>query len=132
MPNRMNLVKDMLPGAIRKTERDTYVFDLDGERHVHGSFRSAATDLAKAVNLEAGPDVASIWRRLGRPGEPHPPHQDALHRDAANGNEPSHGPSQGRRKAHRQQRSIKIELPQSVVGELLGRGRAKVILAVKR
>src|SRR5688572_5501264 len=149
MPNRVALIKDTLPGAVRMTERDTFVFDWDGERHVHPTYRSAASELAKLSGLGSHPgahgvDLEAVWRRLGRPGAPHPgTHPGEPARASSNGN--GHGrhpmpandmvphPGGGtRRRSAKQPRSIKVELPQSVISELLGRGRAKIMLSVRR
>jgi hypothetical protein len=148
--NRVELVKGMLPDAIRQTPRDTFVFPLDGEDQIYPSYREAATALAKELGLgERNVTSDEVHRRMGgnvkvlytnveamnrhtKPAPAKTVEQD--NRAALNElrEEVTAREARGKRGARgRQQRSIAVELPQSAISELLRSGRAKVMLRVK-
>ncbi len=137
------MVKDLAPGAIHKTERDTYVFTLDGEQHVHGSPKSAASDLARQLGL--GTRHVTTQELRARLTLTHPVVvQTAAGEAALTAPAPT---AQAPRKAvsiraveatnghalsaRRPVRATTVELPQRVIGELLRTGRAHVRLTVR-
>ncbi len=148
--NRVELVKKMLPDAIRHTPRDTYIYDMDGETQAHASYREAATTLAKELGLGERPvSTEEVHRRMGKVKVVYT-NVEAMQRHTkpavppptpANGNvsaltelraEITAREARGKRGGRgRQQRSIAVELPQSAITELLRSGRAKVMLRVK-
>lgn len=170
MSIRTDLVRDFLPKSIVKTERGTHYFTLDGERHVYPTWRAAATDLAKMVNLHNHSDnLAEIERRVygeskqpakndnenpsavmpvldGNKGLNGAPHRlrpsrakpaTAASKPAAKAQapKPAAKPVAAARpiEEHRvQQRSIRVDIPASVLGELVRGGRARVILSTKK
>lgn len=167
MSIRTDLVRDFLPKSIVKTERGTHYFMLDGERHVYPTWRAAATDLAKMVNLHNNSDnLSEIERRVygeskqpakndnenpsavmpaldgkGLNGAPHrlrPARTKPAAKPAAKSvaaAKPAPKPAAVARpvEEHRvQQRSIRVDIPASVLGELVRGGRARVILSTKK
>lgn len=141
------MVKDLAPGAIHKTERDTYVFTLDGEQHVHGSPKSAASDLARALGLGTRHVTTQELRARLTIAEPvviqtshgeaaltAPAPTQAAPRKAvsitATAGENGHATGHGTR-SRRPVRATTVELPQRVLAELLRSGRANVRLTVR-
>lgn len=151
--NRVELVKGMLPDAIRQTPRDTFVYAMDGEDQVWPSYREAATALAKELGLGERPVKSEdIQRRMGKVKVLYT-NVEAMNR-ASNGKVDGQPTPVGRRPRAsalqelrtevtarevrkrgggrgRQQRSVSVELPQSAVAELLRSGKAKIMLRVK-
>lgn len=141
--NIVNLVKEMLPDAIKRTERDTFVYAMDGEEQVFPSYRTAAHALGTALGLGKR-HVASeeIEKRIGKVTvvytapifdarnmqTPPPVTHSAMH-PAAPATGAARQPRQSSR-AH-QPRSVRVTLPQSAVSELLRNGRVRILLAVK-
>lgn len=119
--NLVRLVKEMAPGAITHTDRDTYVFRLDGEDHAHATFIGAANALGKELGIgKRHVPTEEVQRRVARI-----PQHDSIR-------EPwETTPARRGRRSVKGQRAIRIELPQTVVGELLRSGRAKVILSLR-
>lgn len=158
----VNLVKEMLPDAIKRTERDTFVFNLDGEQCVYPSYRSAATAIGATLGVgKRHLPIEEVQRRLGpvqvlysapkfSPRDMRtPPPVKHDERDAPRAHTPvvaapaptpaaapvaarTRAPRQPRQPgAVRQQRSVRVLLPQSAVAELLRTGKVRILLAVK-
>lgn len=119
------LTKTTLVGMIRRTERDTFVYHLDGEDHVYPSFRSASAALSTAMRVN-NLTLNQLKERMGLPTAP-------VIVQTRHGEAELHT-SPGTRRvgyARKQQRSIRVELPQAAITELLKHGRTKIMLAVR-
>lgn len=152
----VNLVKGMLPEAIKRTERDTFVYTLDGEEQVFPSYRSAATELGKALGIgKRHVATEELSKRLGAPvtvlytspkfnardmTTPPPQERNGRTKPSAVPEHaspaaaaPEAAPQRQRRqaKARAAPRATRLALPASALSELLRTGKVRLILAVK-
>src|SRR6185503_6776783 len=157
------------PDAIHKTERDTYVFPLDGEQQIYPSFSAAARALGKTLGLgtkhvspeeirdrvgpipvtyrqlhfnardlatpppgRTAPELLAAGARTLLDEAPEtPPPQEAIDRRRRLEITPEAPVPRRGGGSRKQQRSIKVELPSTVLRELMRGGRARVLLSVK-
>lgn len=144
--NIVNLVKDMLPDAIRRTERDTFIYTLDGDEQVFPSYRTAAHALGNALGLgKRHVPTEEFEKRLGAVKVVYTsPTFDARNmRTPPPATRPQGGGEQStdqplvrssrtpRTRTAKVQRSVRVTIPQSAMSELLRSGRVRILLAVK-